>query len=202
MVSGMGVSPSGPELPLEFERRHLVWGLTVTTSPWDDVSLFASYFRTYDDQNYHLVLSGLPRYWQPVATVDFFEDGAPDHRNEQMSFILGTHVRFSDETDGGLSYSFTRAELKYESNAISANVRQIFDNRGIDSDIHGIQLEVGHWLRDGLRVRAGYRLQFLDDSSPQPSGTGSVVQPVSPSMTQHTVTIGVTLTSDLIAKSE
>jgi hypothetical protein len=33
-----------------------------------------------------------------------------------------------------------------------------------------------------------------------PAGTGSVVAPFDLSMTQHTVTLGVTLTSDLLAK--
>jgi outer membrane receptor protein involved in Fe transport len=118
-----------------------------------------------------------------------------------MSFSLGSHIRFSENTDASLSYTFTRAKLEYDDNA-SANIAEIADNRDIDSDVHGVQLEVRHWLRDGLRVQAGYRLQRFDDSSARRSGTGSVVQPIDPSQTQHTVTLGVTLNSDLFVRSE
>jgi hypothetical protein len=148
------------------------------------------------------VLSDLQRYWQSIVPVDFFEDGSPDSENKQMNFVLGTHVRFSDKTDGGLSYSFTRAELNYDSAGETTNVQQISDNRSIDADIHGVQVELGHWLRDGLRVQTGYRLQLFDDSSPRASGTGSVVRSTNPSTTQHTFTLGITLTSDLVASSE
>lgn len=201
MTNGTGAVPAGSEVPLKFERRDIVWGLTVTSSPWDNVSLFASFFRARNEQNYDLVLSRIQRYWQSSQVVDFFEDGALDSHNKQMSFSLGTRVRFSDKTDGGLSYSFTRAALEYDHNAASVNVERISNNRGIDSDIHGIQVDVGHWLRDGLRVEAGYRLQRFRNSTALPSGTGSVVRPIAPSMTQHTVTLGVTLTSELLTKS-
>ncbi len=201
VVSGTGADPAGSELGLKFERRDVVWGLTVMSYPVDDVSIYASFFQTYNDQNYDLVLSRLQRYQQDSQVVDFFEDGGPDHSNEQMSFSLGSHVRFSDDTDGNLSYTFTRAKLKYDNNA-SANVAQIADNSLIDSDIHSVQMEVGHWLRDGLRVQVGYRVQVFDDSGARPSGSGSVVRPRSLSQTQHTVTLGVTLNSDLLARSE
>lgn len=202
MRSGIGPDPSGDELPLSFERKDIAWGFTLTTYPLDNLSLFASYFQTRDDQKYDLVLSTLQRYWQSAVDIDFFEDGAPDSRNNQKAFSVGSHVRFSDSTDASLAYTFTRAELKYESPASSANVRRIADNRFIDSDIHGVQMELRHWLRDGLRLQVGYRLQRFDDSSARSNAAGSTVSPVSPSQTQHTATLGVTLTSELFANPE
>jgi hypothetical protein len=201
-VSGVGPNPAGSETRIKFERREIAWGLTVSSYPTDDVSVFASFFQAYNDQNYHLVLSDLQRYWQSSAGVNFSNSGSPDDRNRQTSFVLGTHVDISENTDAGLSFSFTRAELHYNRSGQPANVKSIEDNSSIDSDIYGVQLEVGHWIRDGLRLLVGYRLQLYDDSSPQPSGTGSVVSPNGPSMSQHTLTLGITLTSDLLAKSD
>jgi hypothetical protein len=201
MTNGTGADPAGSKLGLKFERQDVTWGLTVMSYPVDDVSVYASFFQTYDKQNYELVGSTLQRYLQGLLPVDYFEDGGPDHSNNQLSFSLGTHVRFSDNTDANLSYTFTRAKLDYDNNA-SANVAQIEDNRVIDSDIHGVQMELGHWLRDGLRIQAGYRLQLFDDSSARTSDAGSVVRSNSPDQTQHTVTLGVTLNSDLFARSK
>ena len=58
---------------------------------------------------------------------------------------------------------------------------------------------VGHWLRDGLRVLAGYRYQHYDDDAPTFESVASAVPPFDRSTHQHTLTLGVTLTSALIA---
>jgi hypothetical protein len=117
-----------------------------------------------------------------------------------MSFILGSHLQLSERTDAGLSYSFTRAEADYD--GASPEIQLISDNSIVDGDIHGFDFEVGHRLMDGLRVLVGYQLQYYTDRAPVPSGTGSVVSPFDLSTTEHTVTLGVTLTSDLLAKKD
>lgn len=196
-TDGLGAA-SNTRLSHELESAYVSWGLTVTTYPLDDVSLFASFFHTYSEQNYDLILSSLTRYSQSIVPVTYFEAGAPDPRSHQLSFILGTHVRFSDDTAGSLSYSFTRAKQDYATGGGAPSVREIANNRSIEADIHCIQVEAGHWLRDGLRLRVGYRLQLLDDRGPRASGVGSVIGSINPSQTQHTVTLGVTLTNDLL----
>lgn len=201
-TGGAGPVPAGARTRVKFKRKDIAWGVTATSYPLDDVSVFASFFQSYSDQNYDLVLSSLQRYWQNTVPLGFSKDGSPDPENKQMSFVLGTHVRFSDDTDGDLSYSFTRAELDYGSSDDTPNVQEISDNRSIDANIHGIQVSAGHWLREGLRIQLGYRLQLFDDGSPRPSGAGSVVRSIDPSETQHTFRLGITLTSDLLASSE
>lgn len=202
LTSGTGTTPSGDKAPVDFDRKHLTWGVTLTTYPLDELSVFASFFQTFDEQNYDLVLSSLQRYLQTATPVDFYSDGSPDHENKQMSVVVGAHVQFTDSTDGGITYSFTRAELDYDSAGETANVKRIADARSIDSDIHAIQLEVGHWLRSGMRLHAGYRLQQFDDANSRPLHAGSVVRSIDPSTTQHTVSIGVTLTSEITAAPE
>ena len=201
LTDGIGPDPAGPQIPTKFERTDIAWGLTATTHPLDDVSLYASFFRSCINQSYDLVLSTLPRYWQNIVAIDFADDGLPLPKNKQMSFILGTHLQFSERTDGDLSYSFTRAQLAYGSTGQTSNVALISDNRSIDADIHGIQVAAGYWLRDGLRLEVGYRLQLFDDHEPTPNSTGSVVPAIDPSETQHTITLGITLTSDLLRNS-
>lgn len=65
----------------------------------------------------------------------------------------------------------------------------------IESDIHRIGATLGHQLRAGLRVTAGYRLDIYDDRSPV-NGTG-VVQPFDLGTYQHTITLGITLSNGL-----
>jgi hypothetical protein len=202
MVEGLGPMPSGQLVPRNFKRSDYNWGLTASTSPWRKLTLSASFFSASDMQDYGLVRSNLPRYFQNLIALDFFNQGSPDYENDQMSFILGSHMQFSDDTDGGLSYSFTRAKAVYEPGVPSPSLLAIASTSIVDQNIHGLQFEAGHRIRDGLRVLVGYRLQLLDDQAPVPSGEGSVVPPIPASMTQHTVMLGVTLSSDLLSKSD
>ena len=55
---------------------------------------------------------------------------------------------------------------------------------------------VGRQLRAGLRVTAGYRLDLYNDRSPV-LGTGGV-QPFDLGTYQHTVTLGITLSNELL----
>ena len=73
-------------------------------------------------------------------------------------------------------------------------------SRKIEADIHSIDFEMGHWLRDGLRLLVGYRLQLYDDDSSPVQSVASAAQPFDPSTHQHTVTLGVTLTSDFFSR--
>ncbi|MDH3211981.1 MAG: hypothetical protein OEM05_05805 [Myxococcales bacterium] len=200
MVDGLGPSPAGPELGRDFDRSSWLWGLTASASPWQDVTAFASFYQSRDAQDYGLVLSDFQRYFQNIIPLNFSRSGSIEYRNDQMSFILGTHVQLSERTDAGLSYSFTRAESDYA--GASPEIQLIRANSSIDGDIHGLDFEVGHWLMDGLRVVVGYRLQYYTDRAPVPSGTGSVVSPFNLSTYENTVTLGVTLTSDLLAKKD
>jgi hypothetical protein len=116
-----------------------------------------------------------------------------------VTVVVGTHVALSDETDAALSYSFTRSETEYDGSAPRASL--IARYREVDADIHGLDLELGHWLLEGLRVEAGYRFQYYDDRSRLAASSGSVVAPFDLTTTRHVVTLGVTLTSDLLEDS-
>ena len=106
-----------------------------------------------------------------------------------------------------LSYGYTHAKARYRGGSANLSclisgtscLELIAPNQKIESDIHTIDFEVGHWLRDGLRVLAGYRLQHHDDGSSSVQSVASAVRPFDRSTHQHTVTLGVTLTSDFFS---
>lgn len=202
MVDGLGPVPPGPLLPRYFDRSEYLYGLTASTSPWKKLTLSASFVRASDAQDYGLVVSNVQRQFQNAVALVFANSGQPDYDNDQTSLILGSQMQISKATDTGLSYTFTRADATYTPTVPSPNLSAIATNSIVDADIHGLQFEAGHTIRDGLRVLAGYRLQLLEDRAPLPSGLGSVVAPIPASMTQHTVLLGVTLSSDLLAKSD
>jgi hypothetical protein len=161
------------------------------------VAVFGSFFMSRDTQDYGLTLSSLQRYTQPVVPVSFATADANDYEDRRSSLMLGVHARLSDRTDVSYSYSFTRAETDY-TGAGSAELALVARYRGIDADIHDIDLELGHWVRPGLRVMAGYGLQYYGDGSPRPASIASVVSPFDLTTLRHIVTVGVTLTSDLL----
>lgn len=196
-VSGMGPLPLGPLLDRDFDRSNYLWGLTASASPWDSVTVFASFHQARDSQDYNLVVSNLQRFFQDVVTLSFRPDGDLEYGANDFSVIAGTHVDLTDHTDAGLSYAFTRARTQYRANPGTIDTRLIQNSGLIDADIHRLDLEVGHWVMEGLRVLVGYRLQLYEDGAPVPVSTGSVVMPRNPSTHQHTVTFGVTLNSDL-----
>ena len=198
MVDGIGPVPSGAPTPLAFERAYYVVGLTASFSPAEDWSLFGSFTHANDTQDYGLVLSNLQRYFQTGQVITFRRDSEPDWSNAQTSVILGAHTRIGDSSDAGAAYAFTRVDATYGAGVPTAPAATIAASSIVESNIHGLQLEAGHWLRDGLRVLVGYRLQLLDDASPTPAGQGSVIAPIPLSVTQHTITLGVTLTQDLL----
>jgi hypothetical protein len=98
----------------------------------------------------------------------------------------------------GLSYAFNRTQTRYRtSGSTSGGIEQIEDASRIDADIHRIGLTLGRRLLDGLRVSAGYRFDLYDDRAPVNGAAGSRV-PFDLDTFQHTVTLGVTLTSELL----
>ena len=208
VVSGLGPDPAGISLGRSLERSNVAWGVTGSLSPVDRLSPYLSFFWGHDTQDTGLDLSNLQRYFQEVLPIGFETDGKSEFENQQLSLILGSHLQLTEQTDGRLSYGYTHAKAHYRGD--SANISCLISgssclgliapNRKIDSDIHTIDLEVGHWLREGLRVLAGYRLQLYDDGSPVVQSVASVVQPFDRSAQQHTVTLGITLTSDFFAR--
>jgi hypothetical protein len=60
-----------------------------------------------------------------------------------------------------------------------------------------VQLEIGHWFRDGLRVSLGYNFDQYRDRTRVPTGVGSA-DPFNPSTHVNTFILGVTLNSDLL----
>ncbi len=194
---GVGTPPAGPDLRRHFDRYDWLAGLTANASPWDPVNLFASFFVSQDAQDYELALSTLQRYVQPFAPVTFSNAGTTDYSNEMWSVVLGSHFQFDDRTDASLSGSFTRAYTRYDAGG-SPQLALVDQNAQIDSDIYGAQLEIGRWLFEGLRVMAGYRFQYYDDGTNLPVSVQSAVAPFDLTTTRHIVTVGVTLTSELL----
>lgn len=182
-----------------FDRSDFRWGLTADTSLLKRATLYASFFQSWDDQDYDIVTSNFQRYF---AGVEFAPAGTLDYRNEQWNLTIGTRIQLAKRTDCGLAYSFTDVDTTYAPGTASAETALIQNSAIIDANIHGFDFEAGHWIRDGLRVQAGYRLQIYDDFAPVPSGFGSAVPPFDPSMLQQTVTLSVTLTSDLVARGD
>jgi hypothetical protein len=201
MVSGQGPDPGGPLLPRSYARSNVVSGATASISPMDPISLFASFFYGQDDQDTSLDVSNQSRFTQDQGPVSFSNDGLNRYQNQQFSLLVGSHFQMGDLTDGGLSYSFTRAEALYGDSTSSANLDLVADSSVIDSYTHVVDFEIGHWVREGLRVLAGYRFQYYDDAAPVVESIASVVTPFDRSTYQHTVTFGVTLTSEFFARS-
>jgi hypothetical protein len=207
VVSGLGPNPAGPALGRSYESSNVAGGLTASLSPVDRLSTVVSFFYGYDSQDTGLDLSTLQRYFQEVLPIGFQPDGTSEFENHQLSLILGSHFRLTERTDGRLGYGYTHAKTRYQGGSANLScvisgascLSLIAPNRKIDSDTHTVDFEVGHWLRDGLRVLAGYRLQLYSDDAPTVQSVASAVRPFDRSTHQHTVTLGVTLTSDFFS---
>jgi len=197
LTSGQGPEPDGAVLPRSYDRSGVTWGLTASSTPLDRLDLFASFFWHHDYQDTGLDLSSLQRRFQDLFPILFENAGLNRFENEQLSLVVGGRYQLTARTDLRLRYGFTHADARYRGDPSSPLLQRVEDARIIDSDVHDVDLELGHWLRDGLRVFAGYRLQLYDDRAPVYPSIASVVPPFGPSTHQHTVTLGVTLNSDL-----
>jgi hypothetical protein len=202
VVDGIGPVPPGPELQRRFDRYSYLWGLTASSAPFKRLSLYGSFFMARDNQDEELTFSSLQRYFQDIAPIAFVPDGSADFVNDQLSFILGTRLQLTEALDAGLAYTYTQADATYQPTSPSAALTTIADNSIVNSDIQQLQFEIGYWIRDGLRVLAGYGLQLYDDNAPLPDPQTSVVPPFDLSETRHIVTLGVTLNSDLFRRND
>ncbi|MBW2271117.1 MAG: hypothetical protein JRH16_21400 [Deltaproteobacteria bacterium] len=207
VVSGLGPDPSGSVLGRSYESSNVAGGITASISPVDRLSTYLSFFYAYGSQDTSLDLSTLQRSFQEVLPIGFERDGKSEFEDRQLSLVLGSHLQLTEQTDGRLSYGYTHAKARYRGGSANLSclisgtscLELIAPNRKIESDIHTIDFEVGHWLRDGLRVLAGYRLQHHDDGSSSVQSVASAVRPFDRSTHQHSVTLGVTLTSDFFS---
>jgi hypothetical protein len=208
LVSGVGSDPAGPDLQRFYESSNVSTGFTASISPIDRLSTYVSFYYAQDHQDAHLDLSNLQRYLQDFVPIAFADDGNSKFESRQLSVVAGSHFQLTERTDGGLSYTFTHAKSRYRGSSDdlscllsgSSCLDLIDPARKLDSMIHTVDFEAGHWLRDGLRLLVGYRLQLYDDDSPVLPSVASVVQPFDRSALQHTVTVGVTLTSDFFGR--
>jgi hypothetical protein len=186
---------SGVNPDRDFDRDHYGYGVTLTGQPSDDVTLFGSFFQDRDSQDFDLVRSNLPRFLEPTgAPVNFYTDSPLDYRADLTNLIVGGHTRFTDHTDGSLSFSYTQSKSRFERDNPTSTT--LYPASLVESDIYIVDFTIGHWFVEGLRVSTGYRFQAYRDHTPLPSGLGSEVAPFDLSTNEHTMTLGLTLTSD------
>jgi hypothetical protein len=150
-VGGLGPSPAGGRVDQDFERMEIFWGISATASPWKRVTLYSSFFQSRDAQDYDLILSDQPRFFQDAVPLTFTADGPVDYRSDDFGVLSGANFRVDAKTDAGLSYSFNRIKTRYRtSGSASGGIETIENLSRIDADIHRIGLNLGHRLRKGL----------------------------------------------------
>jgi hypothetical protein len=190
-----------PSRNRDFQRNGFSWGVTLTGSPCDRVTLFASGFQHRDNQDFDLFRSTQLRYQEPFAlfntfvNLDFFKDSKLRYRSDTETLILGGTLQITKRTDMSVAYTFTRTDTRFRNEGLT--VTRFNDWTRIRSDIHRLQVRIGHWLREGLRVHVGYDFDEYVDNTRIPTGVGSA-DPFDPSTHVNTVTFGVTLNSDLL----
>jgi hypothetical protein len=173
-----------PPRDRDFERDGFSWGATLTGSPCDRVTLFASGFQHRDNQDIDLYRSTVLRYEEPFALfntfvdLDFFKDTKLRYRSDHSTLILGGSYQIAKRTDLSLAYTFTRTNARLRSDGMTSNTLDGWSR--FRSDIHRVQIEIGHWLRNGLRVSFGYNFDQYRDRTRVPSGVGSA-DPFNPS---------------------
>jgi len=199
-VAGLGPEPAGPTLARRYDRSAVGGGLTVSHSPIEDVALFLSFYGGRDEQENGLDLSNLQRYLQDNVALAFQNVGDSRFHDRQLSLVAGLNFRIARRVDTAFSYSFTQAKGLYGGDPASRELDLIEDSHRIDSDIHTVDLEFGTWLRKGLRVLAGYRLQYFEEQVDSVESIASIVATGDRDTYQHTYTLGVTLTSDFFEK--
>jgi hypothetical protein len=185
-------STAGNAADRKLEVDRFSYGVTITGSPCDGATLFGSASQHKDAQDF-LLWTNPARF----SGLDFTRGDALDYRARTSTAILGGVIQINKKTDATLSYSFTRSNWRFESDNGTSTTIDSFSR--IRSDIQTAQLEVGHWLRDGLRLSGGYRFDKYRDRTNVSTGTGTV-SPFSPSTRQHTVSLAVTLNGDLLRK--
>lgn len=198
-VAGLAPDPPGPSIGRDYERSHVTLGLTADWACRDDLILFGSLFYSHDDQSDDLLLSNLQRYFQEVVPISFRSAGHLDFGSDEVNFVAGGNVQLSERTDGRVSYAYTHAKTSYDYRSDRA-IALIDANRKVEANIHSIDLEIRHRVRDGMRLFAGYRLQVFSDGAPKPDSVGSVRRAPDRSDLRHTLTFGVSLNGDLLER--
>lgn len=179
----------------DLDQRRLAFGATVSGSPRDGLSLFASVLRSHDARDFDFLRSTLRRFRAPFAPVRFFVDRELDYRADVLSTVLGLSWALREETETHLSYTFARSHLRFLS---SSETGATLDGPSrIRSDVHGVELGVTHRLRPGLQVSTRYRFDNFRDRTAVRGAPGSTA-PTNPSTRRHTVVLGVTLTTELL----
>ena len=190
-----------PARDRDFEREGYSWGLTLTGSPHDALTLFTSFYQHHDEQDIDLFRSTELRYEEPFALfntfvdLDFFKDTTLTYQSDNSTLILGGNFQVAKRTEMSLAYTFTRTNTRLLSDGLTASTLDGWSR--IRSDIHRVQFEIGHWLREGLRVSFGYSYDKYADRTQIPTGVGSV-DPFDPSTHVHSFMLGVTMNSDLL----
>jgi hypothetical protein len=100
----------------DFERNNYAYGLTVTHVPHRLLTLFASFFRHRDAQDFDLVRSNLVRYEETDRTVNFRKDNPLDYRSDLTNVLFGGSVQITDRTDLSASYSYTHSNSRFDAN--------------------------------------------------------------------------------------
>ena len=195
MLEGLGPNPSGPAVGRDYKRAHWSLGVSGDTVLREDLTVFASFFYSQDRQRDDLLLSDVQRYFQETVPLTFRSAGSLDFQTDELGIVLGSQLWFSEKTDGGFSYSFTQARASYDDSDNGRALQLIDDNRVVDADIHALDLEIRHQIRDGMRAFVGYRYQYYSDGSPSPS---SATPQTDRTQGVHTLSFGLTLNSDLL----
>jgi outer membrane receptor for ferric coprogen and ferric-rhodotorulic acid len=165
------------------------------------LTLFTSIFQHHDDQDFDFFRSTELRYEEPFALfntfvdLDFFKDTSLSYQSDNTTLILGGNFQIAKRTEMGLAYTFTRTNTSIDSGGLTANTIDGWSR--FRNDIHRVQFDIGHWLREGLRVSFGYSYDKYDDRTQVPTGVGSA-DPFDPSTHVHTFMFGVTMNSDLL----
>ncbi|MDH5566606.1 MAG: hypothetical protein OEY15_08065 [Myxococcales bacterium] len=189
-------SPGVADPNRDFERNTYAYGLNASFVPTDPLTLFASFFQNRDAQMFDLVRSNVVRYFEPITTLNFVRDNPLDYRADLTNVLFGGTYQLTERTDTTIAYSYTHSTTRFDDNNATGSTLRSASR--ILSDIHSVDVRLGHWFADGLRAYAGYRWDDYQDDTTVPAGTGSVVAPFDLSTTQHTFTIGVTLTNALL----
>ena len=198
-VSGLAPDPPGPEVGRDYERWHWSLGLSGDLAWSEDLSLFGSLHFARDRQRDDLLLSDLQRYFQELVPIGFRSPGELEYRSDELALVLGGRIWLDERTDLGVAWSYTRAEARYDDSGSARPLQLVDDNRIVEADIHGLDVEIRHQLRAGLRLFAGYRLQHYSDGAPRPSSPSSARRPPDRSDVRHTVSFGFSLDSELLA---
>ena len=148
------------------------------------------------EQNGGVVVSNAQRPFQENVALTFTDIGLDAFQNEQKSLVLGAAWAFGAGFDVGGSYAWTFARGRYQTGG-DPRLDLVRERRRIENHTQVMDLEAGWTPKQGLRLLAGYRLQWHGDDVPAPESIASALAPVDRSTYQHTLTLGARLDASL-----